>query len=106
MTNPIRRAEWFISHLKGLENQPAREKADWILGHEKQLRLCIENLLSFQEGYSGRAQEVISLALKLLDAIKPLLSARGDWKNYLNGTAPRLRETYDALRERLNEMEK
>jgi len=81
-----------------LGNVPLSQRAAWAIGHEKELTDCVRNLLRYHDGYAAQHQTLTQLAAALLSAIEPLFSAKGEFKYWLEGTAPRLRSTCIALK--------
>ena len=99
----IQAAEKLLEEWKESRNLPAAERVAWATVHAKQLVECIERLIAMHEGYrrgsEKNAAEIFSMASRLRDAIKPLFSRRFGFDPAIDGTAPRLRETYRHLEE-------
>lgn len=99
MHDPRPAAERLIKDYAEVQKLPKKEREDWERAHVAQFSKCMQSLLDFHAGYRKGAQHTSSLVLRLLKTIEPLLSARGDYRNFIEGTAPRLRELAKELKE-------
>jgi hypothetical protein len=98
---PLERAEHLLREVTKARTLPPEERVAWRADHARELAECIQSLLAFHAGYAADAQKTSSLALKLLKETDKLLSGRGDYRSFVDGTAPRLRLLAEELRQQI-----
>lgn len=101
---PTERAEAYLREVERVYALPDSQRVAWAIGHQTESAEIIRDLLTEQEGYRDATRKRILLECKLLDAIRPLFlrtSSPGGFASlhnqWLEGTAPRLREAIEAL---------
>jgi hypothetical protein len=94
-------AQQLIEEEERLQGLPLSERAAWAIERERLLTRCLRAYARYHDGYVDGTKTTISLALKLLSAIEPLLLQRGEQRLWVEGTAPRLREAAKALKEHI-----
>ena len=98
MNAPLERAEHLLRELEAVKSRPVAERVAARADLAREMAPCIQSLLAYHAGYSADSQKTSSLALKLLKETDKLLSGRGDYRNFIEGTAPRLRQLAADLR--------
>ena len=110
--SPIAKAQELLEDIR--HSRPLKDRAAWALLHQEQAAECIEDLIAFHAGFeAGSAAEerrLIELVSALVAAIAPLFERSStpfgrpsDHRQWLTGTAPRLKQAFERATEYLSQ---
>lgn len=102
MTTPIEEeAARLIQEIEDSLSLPLSQRAAGAIAASRSFAEFVRRFCAFHAGYRDDSAATIQLASKLLDAIEPLLDARGPIYQYIEGHAPKLRRAFHALKHRI-----